>query len=637
MLLPGVTGITTSGVIAQEDNSPRVWNVSIEGNETFEAIVLKKQIFYEAPSLLSKLKFWQKVGLKLDESEVKRDVIRLQRFYQRRGFDDVKVFYDIQDLSKPWRKKVLFRIIENEPIRIKNVYLTLRPEGVGQDTVSSNSLFFSIQKNLPYRTNDRYEPANDNDTKAKISGQLRNLGYPYASTEIKAATDSAAKATDLTVIARTGPKARFDSVLVEGEKNLDPKLIIRETNIHEGEIFSDHKLREAQREIFNHHMLRFALISIPDQPKDSTLNIRIRVKETSLRSLQLRFGIGNLTRIDNGSDLYKLFRGRVTWTHRNMRGEGERLTISANASAIEQRIGSDYLFPYLFNTKTSLIISPFAEHKLEPSYELLRGGINNSFVYQYSPNFTGTISYQLTGNNESVTNSQESLPDSIDSYNVSSFNLNAFYSKDRKNGRIGWSVQPYWELSGLFRESTFSFQKVGMDLRKFTALSDNMLLANRVNLSGIYYARQDSLPADIRIYSGGTNSVRGWNRHELGPKRAILDENGQFSRYVPIGGRAAFAFNSELRIRINQLIKGMGIAVFLDGGRVWRNFMDIGSSNLQFGAGGGLRYQSPIGPVRVDIAYKINPTDEDLRIYNGIDYGSAWDRWGIHFSIGQAF
>ncbi|NBC66665.1 MAG: BamA/TamA family outer membrane protein, partial [Bacteroidetes bacterium] len=49
------------------------------------------------------------------------------------------------------------------------------------------------------------------------------------------------------------------------------------------------------------------------------------------------------------------------------------------------------------------------------------------------------------------------------------------------------------------------------------------------------------------------------------------------------------------------------------------------------------RYRSPIGPVRVDIAYKLNPTEEDLRIYNGWDYGLAWDRIGIHFSIGQAF
>ena len=55
------------------------------------------------------------------------------------------------------------------------------------------------------------------------------------------------------------------------------------------------------------------------------------------------------------------------------------------------------------------------------------------------------------------------------------------------------------------------------------------------------------------------------------------------------------------------------------------------------GAGGGIRYQSPIGPIRIDIGYKLNPTDEDLNIYEGTDYGSKWSRIGIHFSIGQAF
>jgi outer membrane protein insertion porin family len=106
---------------------------------------------------------------------------------------------------------------------------------------------------------------------------------------------------------------------------------------------------------------------------------------------------------------------------------------------------------------------------------------------------------------------------------------------------------------------------------------------------------------------------------------------------VPIGGRASFSFNTEFRFRFDGFIKGFGMATFLDGGQVWRSFENIATTPIQFGTGAGLRYQSPIGPIRVDIAYKINPTDEDLQFYQGVDFGSAWDRWGIHFSIGQAF
>ncbi|MEX2605291.1 MAG: BamA/TamA family outer membrane protein [Gracilimonas sp.] len=620
-----------------EFETTRVWNIKIEGNKTYEGIIIKNIISYEPPSAFKKLQFWRKPGMVLNENDLKRDVIRIERFYQRRGFNEVFVSYRIEDNSKEWRKTVVFEIVENQPIRISDVQFVLNSPKQDSTLILNDERFAAIQKRLPYRPGQRYETVNQSEVIGNLVGALRNLGYPYAESTVETEIDTTSKTADVVLISNPGPRARFDSLLVEGEDNLDAKYIIRETGIEKNELFSETKLRNAQREIFNHHMLRFALISIPDQPKDSLINIRIRVKESPLRTVQLRFGVGNLTRFEGLSDIYKLFRGQASWTHRSVRNRGERLRISAEASAIEQRFSTDYLFPYLYNTKSSLIISPFVEHNLEPSYEIFRGGITNSFIYQYSSNLTGTISHEFTLNNEFTTSSQESLPDSVQDYNVSSFNLNMYYSKGLRGGKQGWSMQPFWELSGLFGESTFSFQKTGIDVRKFTSLTDNIVFAKRINFSGIYYAKQDSLPSDIRIYNGGTNSVRGWNRRELGPKRPILDEDDQFDRFVPVGGNATISFNAEFRFQLNGLIKGFGVATFLDGGQVWRNFMDIGTTPIQYGLGGGLRYQSPIGPIRVDIAYKINPTDEDLWIYQGQNYGSAWDKWGIHFSIGQAF
>jgi outer membrane protein insertion porin family len=635
--------MSLSVAFAQNDDSeepipPRVWAVKVEGSRTFEALVIKDIIYNEAPSPLKKLIFWKKPGMLLNINDVKRDVIRIERFYQRRGFDDVIVNYRIEDLSKEWRKTVIFEVTENASIRIENVDFEIASSNEDSTRISNDDDFAEIKKKLPYKAGQRYETVNKTEVEGRLTGSLRNLGYPYASTEVNAEIDSVSKKAFVTLITTPGPRARFDSVIVEGEENLAAKYIIRETGLERNELFKEDKLREAQREVFSHHLLRFALINIPEQPKDSTINVKVRVKEAPLRSVQLQFGIGNLTRIDDGwADIYKLFRGQASWTHRNMRSRGERLTVTANASAIEQRFGTTYLFPYLYNTKSSLVLSPFLQHKLEPSYEILRGGAVSSFIYQYRPNITGTISYEFTLNNEITLNSQESLPDSIESYNVSSFNLNGFFSKSLRRGQKGWSAQPFWELSGLFGEATYSFQEFGMDTRKFTSLTDNIVFAKRLNFAGIYYAKQDSLPSDIRIYSGGTNSVRGWNRQELGPKRPIINEQGEFEQFVPIGGRAMVSFNAEFRFQLNELIKGFGVATFIDGGQVWRNFTDIGTSPIQYGIGGGLRYQSPIGPIRVDLAYKLNPTNEDLRIYQGQNFGSAWDRWGLHFSIGQAF
>lgn len=631
--------MTPSG-FAQDDDVAisRVWKVSIEGNETFEDIVIKNVISNEAPSPLKKLIFWKMVGHRLNENEVKRDVIRIERFYQRRGFDDVRVSYRIEELNKTWRKEVIFEIIENAPIRIRSVDFTLSVSDRDSAFIKTNDEINELKNDLPFKTGQRYETANKSEIEGRLVGLFKNQGFPYAQSTIQANVDSSAKTADVTFLNELGPRARFDSVLVENADNFEEKYVVRETGIKRGHVFSERKIRDAQREVFSHHMLRFALVSIPDQPKDSTINVLIRVREMPQRSVELLGGIGNLTRLDDGfADAYKLFRGQASWTHRNVRGRGERFNITGRASAIEQRLSVNYLFPYLYNTKSSLNISPFWEHKLEPSYEIYRGGATTSFLYQYSSNFTSAVSYEYSQNNETTQNSQVSLPDSIVAYNVSSFNMNAYYTKNFRRGREGWSLQPFWDLSGLFGESSFSFQKAGLDTRKFTMLTDYLVLAKRLNFAGIYYSKQDSLPSDVRIYNGGTNSVRGWNRHELGPKRAILNEDGAFDRYVPIGGRATLSFTAELRLDLSDLLKRFGIAVFLDGGQVWRNFMSMGTTPLQYGAGGGFRYQSPIGPIRIDIAYKLNPTDEDLGIYQGVNYGSAWNRWGLHFSIGQAF
>ncbi len=600
-------------------------------------MVLKDAVLSESPSFLKKLVFWKRRGMKLNQNDLKRDVIRIQNFYRRRGFDEVSVSYRVEKISD-WKKKVIFSITERRPIIIESVHFIVDAPPKDSLIIYNAKDFQKIKKKLPYKKHKRYETVKQTEVESRIEEVLRDTGYPYAKGAVRAEIDSVSKKADVYIEATAGPRARFGSITVEGNEKMSAEYIKKEAGISSGDRFGQKKLRDAQREVFSHHMFRFALISVPEQPKDSTLDIRFRVKENPLRSVQLQFGVGNFTRVNNvWAEFYKFFRGRASWTHRNVRGRGERFTVSANASAIEQRLSTDYLFPYLFNTKSSLVLSPFIEHKLEPSYEILRGGFSNSFVYHYSEDLTGSISYDYYQNKEIEKSADQSLPGDILTYNISTFGVTGVYSESYSRGEDGWSVQPFWRLSGLFGESTYSYQKTGIDVRRFTAITDNITFAKRVQLTGIYYSKQDSLPSEVRVFNGGTSSVRGWNRQELGPKRPIFTQNGKFDHYVPTGGRATFSFNTELRFKLNQLIKGFGMAAFLDGGQVWSALDQIGHRPIQLGVGGGFRYQSPIGPVRLDLAYKINPTKEDLNIYNGTNYGSNWNYWGLHISIGQAF
>lgn len=646
--------LSTVPGLAQEDNEQksRIWKVKIEGNTTYEDIVIERFIANESPTFWQKLTFSRKRGLEVSETEIRKDVIRIERFYQRRGFVDVEVSYRLEPQRKEWKKALIFVVRENTPVRISDVSVSISGPKSDSLFIAEDETFQRTIRRLPYREGRRYEPIEEAEVLGKLTQTLRSLGYAYTTSRVISEVDTVKKEAFISISNNPGPRTVFDSIFVEGATTLADNLITRETDIKKGQLYDEGKIRTAQREVFNHPLMRLALVSMPDQPKDSTLNILLRVKELPLRSFQLKFGIGNFDRFRERLRLnnsYQLLRGQATWTHRNVRGKGEQFSTSLTASYYEQKISTKYLFPYVYNTKSSIVINPFFEKRDETAYSITSGGLINTFGYQYSRNLTGTFSYEFAINNEKVKENEvvneleEVLPDSILAYNISSFSFNLYYTKNLVRGKRGFIIQPFLELSGLFGETSFSFQKVSLDVRKYTELNSKLVVATRVQGGAIYNPTQDSLPSDIRFFTGGTNTVRGWGRQDLGPKRLVTVNNGTTEDpdvkqlYLPVGGNALFNFNVEIRQQLDRFIKGFGIAAFLDGGQVWRGVSSINTNDIQYGIGGGIRYQSPIGPIRVDVGYKVNPTDEDLNVIEGVDKGSAWDRWGLHFSIGQAF
>lgn len=605
---------------------PQVRSVSFEGNTTYSSVVLQNQIATEAPGFGRKLKFWNKTGFELDEEELKRDVIRIRNYYQRRGFVNVEVEYRIESRKTEWKKDIIFQIEEHKPILIKNVDYKIKGKADDVASIWESNSFRRAQQSQVYQKGKRYEMIKEPEVVGQFTDELKNLGYAYAQVNIEADVDTARLAANIHVVSELGPRTNIDTVTVEGNKTVNKDYILREAALKHGEMYTLNKLQDAQQQLFNHHMFRFATISIPEQSKDSTLNLLLRVRENEQRSVELLAGFGTEDKL----------RGQIGWTHRNVWRRTHRFNITGRASFIEQYLTINYLFPLVYNTKSSVVLSPFGQHLLESNYELLRAGITNSFIYRYSQKLTASASYEFTKNKELSRQFVTSLPDTTLEYDLSSLQLSSYYSQGYGRQQEGWVIQPYLEVSGFLGFATFQFQKSSVDIRRFTRLSNSTMLATRLKSGGLFNAPSDSLPNNIRFYLGGTNSVRGWTRNKLGPKRALIDSSG-FREYVPMGGRVMTEFNIEIRQELDFLIDGLGMAVFLDSGQIWESFERIRERPIQFGTGGGFRYRSPLGPIRIDVGYKLNPTDQDLNLYNGNDYGSAWDRIGIHFSIGQSF
>jgi translocation and assembly module TamA len=140
-----------------------------------------------------------------------------------------------------------------------------------------------------------------------------------------------------------------------------------------------------------------------------------------------------------------------------------------------------------------------------------------------------------------------------------------------------------------------------------------VVAAARARLGGILAGGLRDIPANKRFYAGGGSSIRGFEFRQVGP----LDAKGD-----PTGGQSGIEFGAELRILVTETI---GIVPFLDGGEVYETTLPSFEEQMRWAAGLGFRYITPIGPIRLDLAFPINRR-------NGID-----DRFQFYISIGQAF
>jgi outer membrane protein insertion porin family/translocation and assembly module TamA len=190
---------------------------------------------------------------------------------------------------------------------------------------------------------------------------------------------------------------------------------------------------------------------------------------------------------------------------------------------------------------------------------------------------------------------------------------------DAKRGYFG-SV--HLEKAGTFLGGSFDFYEVTAEGRFYQSIGDLLVLATRLR-AGSIDAQGDpdaKVPFFKRYFLGGATNLRGWGRFEVAP----LSGFG-----LPIGGHTFMNVSTEVRFPVWNALGGV---IFLDGGNVWTDAWDFDPGDLRYSVGPGLRYNTPIGPIRVDLGYQLNPIEGLL-----VNGEPEKRRFRFHFSIGQAF
>ncbi len=341
-------------------------------------------------------------------------------------------------------------------------------------------------------------------------------------------------------------------------------------------------------------------------------------------------------------------RAEVDWRHVNFFGGARTASVFARYSSLDGGVRLNLTQPYLFSPVYSLGLTGQVWRSDEPAYDLTtRGGratITRQFARGGGPilNRRPTMTVALTYANEfeDYTVSHEALadPDFRDDLIALGLNPETGAGKGHRSALIidasrnktdnivdakrGYLAALHLEKAGTFLGGTYDYYELTGEGRYYLNIANKAIIATQ-GRAGSIEADGDPdvlVPFSKNYFLGGATTLRGWGRFEVSP----LTDDG-----LPIGGTTFMNFSVELRVPIWSSLGGV---IFLDGGNVWADAWDFNLNDLRYDVGPGLRYNTPVGPLRIDLGYQLNPIP-GLKV-NGEEQTR---RYRFHFSFGQAF
>lgn len=451
---------------------------------------------------------------------------------------------------------------------------------------------------------------------ARIVRKLKEGGRPLATVtgrDVVADHDSATLDVTLTVAA--GPVAAYGETSVEGTEEVDRDFTAYMTGLPRGRTYAPQEIDDARERLQGLAVFNSVTVREADAlDADGNIPIAVEVSERKKRY----YGVGATISNTDGLGL------EGYWGHRNLFGRAEKLRIEGAISGIggngTQDDEPDEALNYVKNLNYNAaimfekpgVIGPdsrfFANARvlLEHPDAYDRFSAKGSMGVAYDLTKRQTVSAELAIEYARITDAFNPERDFLIVSTPLQYVFDARDSKlDPKSGfRLLAFAEPSYDALG-----RVPFLKIKGEASAYYSLdtAGKFVLAGRLVAGSIVGADIDEIPADRRFYSGGGGSVRGYAYQGIGPKN--LD--GQ-----PTGGLSLVETSAELRFAVTERF---GIVPFIDAGTVSEDpFPDF--SDFRAGAGVGIRYLTPFGPLRVDGAIPLNPGpgDPDFGIYAGI-------------------
>jgi outer membrane protein insertion porin family len=604
----------------------KVTDVEITGNRTLSSKDLAGHIKVEKRRV--PLPFFSRGTF--SDRLLRTSVKNLKQVYQSEGFSSVQINPEVSQSNG--NVVVKFRIEEGPRDIVESLHLQ------GNQTLSESKLApdgLKVVEGQPYSTKKVDED------RSQIVAQYLRMGYLNASFRATARpVQKNPHRLDVTYTITEGPRVMIDTIVTLGRKVTRQSLIDRVVQLSVEQPLREDDLFRAEGSLYNLGIFDWAEIDPRRQiTTQSEEDVLIKLHESRLNEIKYGFGFEVINRggsVPSGTVALpglppvglpssfktseKTFwgpRGTFQYTRRNFRGLGETLAVSGLGARLVQRASVSWANPFLRRSSWSSNVTLSGERNSEnPIFTSRLGDLNLQVQKPLSRDATQLLTLSYRYRQSKLTNLL--IPDLVppEDRTVRLSGFTATYSRDTRDNPLDAKKGIYetveMDLIPTALGSTESFVRLRSQAAYYKDIHAGIVWAHSIRIGIEQPFASSHVPVSELFFSGGGSTLRGFPLNGAGPQREIpacgnsADPSTCSFIRVPTGGRELFILNSEFRIPV-PLKKGLGIAAFYDGGNVFEHigFRDFGS-NYSNTVGIGLRYATPVGPVRVDIGHNLN-------------------------------
>ncbi len=627
----------------------RVALVAIAGNRYFDAETLRERMYIRPASPI------QFRRGRFSENYIRHDVDAIQSVYRANGFRDVEVVAGIEHAYRNREKDIAvrFRISEGPQWLVEKLELA----GIGEQDRGA------VEKLLASTGGQPFSEENVGVDRDNVLDYYYNSGYSDASFEWSFTPAAQPNQVDLTYTLVPGPRKFVRRVLISGLDGTNPRLVEQRVELQPGDPLSRASMLDTERRLYDLGIFSRVDMSLQNPEGDeSDKYVLLDVDEAHKYTLATGFG-AEFARIGGCSTCLDAPAGATGFspraslgiTRRDLLGEGHIASLDGMASSLEQRGVLSYEAPqFQGNPNLSLLFSTlFDDSKDVRTFSATREEASVQLGQKLSR--ASTILYRFSYRDVSVDRatlkiSPELIPLLSQPARIGITGIS--FVQDRRDDAIdshrgiyntidlGWASHAFGSQSDFTRllAHNATYYPFGAGSR--------FVLARSTTLGWIQDLRGNTeIPLPERFFSGGADSDRAFPENQAGPRDL---ETG-----FPLGGTALFMNQVELRHPLPwENVRGV---LFWDAGNVYSGLNAVSFRVSQRGiddfnymvhaVGFGVRYRTPVGPVRLDLAYSINPprffgyqgTLTQLLYGTGTQTVQQISHFEFHFSLGQAF